>query len=116
MDSEIARTRCSNRKVTPSNNHRCKNKNQQQIAEIFNEIHILIIVPTRTAVKEGSWVGPSPLFFVIRTAPGSFGKWAPVLLNASKRGDNSLNATDFVLQQQDPDYREHRRNLQDQSK
>ena len=50
-------------------------------------------------------VGASKLAQRIQTNPEVYGKWGKVLLDASKRGGQSLAATDFVLQQKDPEYR-----------
>lgn len=43
----------------------------------------------------------------IKASPSSLGKWAPSLSAAAARGGNSLGATDYLLQQTDPDYRQH---------
>lgn len=63
-------------------------------------------IPASTAVT-ADWLGNA-----IRNAPTAFGKWAPALSQAASRGTNSLNATDYILQQTDPEYREHRKALQ----
>jgi hypothetical protein len=41
----------------------------------------------------------------VRKAPQVFGEYAPVLLEAAERGDQSLAVTNFLLQQKDPAYR-----------
>ncbi len=48
---------------------------------------------------------------LVQSAPTTLGKWAPSLIAASKRGGNALAATDYVLQNTDPDYRKHIQNL-----
>lgn len=48
---------------------------------------------------------------ILEKSPQVFGKWAPALIQASKRGNTSLNATDYVLQQTDPAYRAKRQEL-----
>lgn len=42
----------------------------------------------------------------VTTTPQVFGKYSGVLQNAALRGGNALNATNYVLQQTDPEYRE----------
>jgi hypothetical protein len=44
---------------------------------------------------------------VVRSSPSALGKYAPILSKAAARGGSSLPATDFILQQTDPDYRQH---------
>lgn len=48
---------------------------------------------------------------VLQDTPSYFGKWAPVLTNAAARGELSLNAASYVLQQQDPEFRKKMQNL-----
>lgn len=48
---------------------------------------------------------------VLKTAPQTFGKWAAPLSQAAARGEMSLNAADYILQQTDPDYRQRRQNM-----
>jgi hypothetical protein len=57
-------------------------------------------------------VGSNFLSSVVRNSPQTLGKWAPVLTRAAARGGNALGATDYLLQQTDPEYREHLRMLQ----
>jgi len=44
---------------------------------------------------------------VVRNAPETLAQWAPTLSQAAARGPSALNATDYILQQIDPDYRQH---------
>lgn len=43
---------------------------------------------------------------VLSNTPQFFGKWAPALTSAATRGELSLNASVYVLQQQDPEFRQ----------
>jgi hypothetical protein len=56
-------------------------------------------------------VGADFLSNLVRTSPQSLGKWAPALTQAAARGGQSLPATDYVLQQTDPEYAKHLDNL-----
>lgn len=56
-------------------------------------------------------VGADKLADVVRAAPARFGKYAKVLTDAVARGGNSLAATDFVLQQTNPEYRDQRKQI-----
>lgn len=53
-------------------------------------------------------VGADRLADVFKAAPSAFGKFAPTLSNAAARGSNSLAATDYILQQSNPEYRQQR--------
>lgn len=57
-------------------------------------------------VKPFAAVGFDKLGDMVKQSPGKFGKFAPVLLNASQRGGNSLGAAHYLLYQQNPEYRE----------
>lgn len=48
---------------------------------------------------------------VLQKTPQFFGKWAPVLTNAAARGELALNASAYVLQQQDPEFRQKMQEL-----
>lgn len=48
---------------------------------------------------------------LVQSAPQSLGKWAAPLTQAAERGGNSLAATDYILQQTDPEYRQHLQSL-----
>jgi hypothetical protein len=50
---------------------------------------------------------------IARIAP-SMGKYSKVLQEAAQRGGNSLAATDYVMSQQDPEYREMKRQALEQ--
>ena len=52
-------------------------------------------------------VGADKLSQIVRMAPQSLGKWAPALQQAAQRGGQSLAVANFVLQQNDPEYRQH---------
>ena len=56
-------------------------------------------------------VGADKLANIVQNAPHLLGSYAPVLTNAAARGATSLSATDFILQQTDPKYREHMSSL-----
>lgn len=56
-------------------------------------------------------LGADWLKTVVDKSPQSLGRWAAPLTHASQRGGNSLPATDFILQQTDPEYRDHLRQL-----
>lgn len=49
----------------------------------------------------------------VETTPQVFGKYSGVLQNAALRGGNALNATNYVLQQQDPEYRQQMKSFFD---
>lgn len=53
----------------------------------------------------------SGLNSMVKNTPEFFGKYANVLQQASIRGGNSLAATNYVLQQSDPEYREKIRQM-----
>ena len=48
---------------------------------------------------------------VLSSAPSYFGKWAPSLTAAASRGTLSLNASVYILQQQDPEFRQKLQDL-----
>lgn len=48
---------------------------------------------------------------VLEKTPEFFGKWTPTLTKAAARGEMSLNATAYVLQQQDPEFRQKMQEL-----
>lgn len=50
---------------------------------------------------------------ILKSSPQAFGKWASTLTEAAARGETSLNATDYILQQRDPGYRQKRQELND---
>jgi hypothetical protein len=50
-------------------------------------------------------VGLDKLGDILKASPQAFGKYAGVLQQASMRGSNGLAATNFLLQQTDPEYR-----------
>lgn len=58
-------------------------------------------------------IGLHSLSKALKSSPEMFGKFAPVLLNASQRGGNALGAAHFILQSQNPEYREQIKNLKD---
>lgn len=47
----------------------------------------------------------------LQSEPGRLGKFAKPLMEAAKKGNKSLAATDFVLSQLDPEYREMKKQL-----
>jgi hypothetical protein len=50
---------------------------------------------------------------LLKASPQSFGQYAPTLLKAAERGDQSLAVTNFLLQQKDPAYRRLLEGLED---
>ena len=56
-------------------------------------------------------LGADWLKTVVDKSPELLGRWAAPLTQAASRGGNSLPATDFIMQQTDPEYREHLRTL-----
>lgn len=48
---------------------------------------------------------------ILTNTPEFFGKWAPALSKAATRGELSLNASVYVLQQQDPEFRQKMQDL-----
>lgn len=50
----------------------------------------------------------------ITEAPQAFGKYTPALQKAIQRGGNALGVTDFILQQNDPEYRKVRSSIFDE--
>lgn len=62
-------------------------------------------------IAASSAAGADFLSNIVKSSPQSLGKWAPVLGAAATRGGNALPASDYILQQTDPEYREHMRNL-----
>jgi hypothetical protein len=50
-------------------------------------------------------VGADQIGNILKQAPQMFGKYAPVLLNAARRGGNALSASHYILQSTDPEYR-----------
>ena len=57
--------------------------------------------------NQNAALGADFLGDVVKSTPQALGKWAPVLTQAAARGGNSLAATDFILQQTDPAFRQH---------
>lgn len=53
-------------------------------------------------------VSADKLSSIVSASPHLFGKYASVLTSAAARGATSLNATDYLLQQRDPAYRDQR--------
>ncbi len=53
-------------------------------------------------------VSADQLSNVVRATPAAFGKFSSILQTAAARGGASLGATDYILQQTSPDYREQR--------
>ena len=51
------------------------------------------------------------LSYLLKATPQAFGKWAAPLAAAAARGETSLNASDYILQQTDPDYRQKRQDM-----
>lgn len=51
-------------------------------------------------------VGADKLGDLLKASPQAFGEFAPVLLEAEKRGPQGLAATHFILQQTRPEYRQ----------
>lgn len=56
-------------------------------------------------------LGADKLADIVRSSPQSFGKFAPTLQKAAERGGNALGVTDFLLQQNDPEYREMKKRM-----
>jgi len=52
---------------------------------------------------------------MVKNAPEQFGKYASVLQQAANRGGTSLAATNYVLQQSDPEYRQRMKELDKES-
>jgi hypothetical protein len=48
---------------------------------------------------------------LLKTAPEKLGKYIPIINNAASRGPHSVAITDYLLSQQDPEYREMKRQL-----
>lgn len=48
---------------------------------------------------------------MLKSTPQAFGKWAGPLSQAAARGETSLNAADYILQQTDPGYRQKRQEM-----
>ncbi len=51
---------------------------------------------------------------VLRSNPAVFGKFANVLTQAAQRGDSSLATTDFLLSQDNPEYQQLKRKINNQ--
>jgi len=51
---------------------------------------------------------------IARSAPNRLGKFAVIINNAAKRGPQAIAATNFILQQSQPEYRELMRQMQDE--
>ena len=65
-------------------------------------------VGSKTLRERGSSmaaVGMDKLGDVVKASPEAFGKYAPALQEAARRGGHSLGVTHFLLLQQDPGYR-----------
>lgn len=48
---------------------------------------------------------------LLKAAPEKLGKYSPIINNAASRGPNAVSVTDYLLSQQDPEYREMKRQL-----
>lgn len=59
-------------------------------------------------------LGADRLADVLRSDPSSLGPWAKQLSDAAARGGASLGATNYILQQTSPEYRQHIRNMFDE--
>lgn len=57
--------------------------------------------------NQTSAVGADWLRKVVQDSPQALGRWSAPLSQAAARGMNSLAATDYILQQTDPEYRKH---------
>jgi hypothetical protein len=81
-----------------------------------------LAVPTAAAIaiKKGAEkfgnqvtaISADRLSDVVRQAPQRLGKFAPVLQKAAERGGQALAVANFVLQQNNPEYREHVKTLE----
>jgi hypothetical protein len=49
---------------------------------------------------------------LIKTPPAMLGKFAPVIQNAAARGQNAVAVTDWLLEQNNPEYREMKSRLE----
>lgn len=58
-------------------------------------------------------IGLDKIGDVVKNNPQAFGKFANVLNQAASRGKNALGAAHFILQSQNPEYREQIKNLKD---
>lgn len=56
-------------------------------------------------------VGADKLADIVAKSPQSLGKYSDVLQKASQRGGNALGVTDYMLQMNDPEYREMKKQL-----
>lgn len=56
-------------------------------------------------------VGADRLSDIVAKSPQSLGKYSDVLQKASQRGGNALGVTDYMLQMNDPEYREMKKQL-----
>lgn len=73
-----------------------------------------VVATKKLAERYGAATSASTANFlsqVLEKNPQVLGKWAGPLANAAKRGQNALNASDYVLQQTDPAYRAKRAEL-----
>lgn len=62
----------------------------------------------RPRIASAGAVSADKLSQVLAATPGAFGKYAGVLKSAAARGGVSLGATDYILQQSNPEYRDQR--------
>lgn len=49
---------------------------------------------------------------LVEKSPQALGKYGPILQKASQRGGNALGVTDFMLQQNDPEYRKMKKEME----
>lgn len=68
----------------------------------------LAIKSARPRIASVQAVSADKLAQVLEATPQVFGKFASTLQSAAARGASSLGATDYILQQTNPEYRKHR--------
>lgn len=64
--------------------------------------------------NQAAALGLDKLGKMVKANPNMFGKFAGVLQNASQRGGNALGAAHFILQQNNPEYREQLKQLEEE--
>jgi hypothetical protein len=84
-------------------------------AKVAGPVGAVLAPQAREAISSSMSSVAGGLSKVLKATPSFFGKWAPVLANAAARGELSLNASAYVLQQQDPEFRQKMQELNNRS-
>lgn len=71
----------------------------------------LALKQIRPRLASAGAVSADNLSKIVASTPHLFGKFSGVLQSAAARGATSLGATDYILQQSNPDYREQRKKI-----